>query len=145
MGLDMYLERDIFIGAQFEHRRVTGTVNLFADGKPIKIDQAKLSKVTEQVGYWRKANAIHAWFVKNVQDGEDECQRSYVSQEQLKALRDECVQALAANDPGNLKPQSGFFFGSTEVDEYYWNSLKDTVTMLDGLDPNGAYYYQASW
>lgn len=26
------------------------------------------------VGYWRKANAIHGWFVKHVQGGKDECQ-----------------------------------------------------------------------
>ena len=28
------------------------------------------------VAYWRKANAIHSWFVENCQDGVDECQYS---------------------------------------------------------------------
>lgn len=27
----------------------------------------------EEVGYWRKSNQIHNWFVENVQDGEDDC------------------------------------------------------------------------
>ena len=31
------------------------------------------SRIIEQVGYWRKANQIHNWFVENVQDGEDDC------------------------------------------------------------------------
>jgi hypothetical protein len=46
------------------------------------------------VGYWRKANAIHNWFVKNVQNGTDNCDRYNVSREQLEALRDECARAL---------------------------------------------------
>lgn len=29
--------------------------------------------IMKQVGYWRKANEIHNWFVENVQDGEDDC------------------------------------------------------------------------
>jgi hypothetical protein len=28
------------------------------------------------VGYWRKANAIHRWFVEHVQDGNDDLARS---------------------------------------------------------------------
>ena len=30
--------------------------------------------IMKQVGYWRKANEIHNWFVENVQDGEDDCE-----------------------------------------------------------------------
>ena len=46
------------------------------------------------VMYWRKANAIHKWFVDNVQEGRDECQTSYVSREQLEELRDACKKVL---------------------------------------------------
>ena len=31
------------------------------------------NRIMEQVGYWRKANQIHNWFVTNVQDGDDDC------------------------------------------------------------------------
>jgi len=40
----------------------------------------------EEVGYWRKANAIHKWFVDNVQNGEDDCQRYDVTPAQLTEL-----------------------------------------------------------
>ena len=30
-------------------------------------------RIMEMVGYWRKQNAIHNWFVENVQDGIDDC------------------------------------------------------------------------
>lgn len=39
------------------------------------------NSIAEDVGYWRKANAIHAWFVKNVQGGVDNCQSHEVSKE----------------------------------------------------------------
>ena len=37
----------------------------------------------EEVGYWRKANQIHKWFVDNVQDGVDDCGEYKVTKEQL--------------------------------------------------------------
>ena len=46
--------------------------------------------IIEHVGYWRKANQIHHWFVENVQDGEDDCGDYEVSVEQLKYLLDIC-------------------------------------------------------
>lgn len=42
--------------------------------------------IFEDVGYWRKANAIHAWFVDNVQEGKDDCEPHEVSKEQLMKL-----------------------------------------------------------
>ena len=42
--------------------------------------------IEEEIAYWRKANAIHAWFVENCQDGRDECQTAYVSRDQLEDL-----------------------------------------------------------
>lgn len=44
----------------------------------------------EGVGYWRKANAIHRWFVDNVQGGEDDCDIYEVSKEQIEELLDIC-------------------------------------------------------
>ncbi len=48
----------------------------------------------EPVGYWRKENHIHKWFVDNVQDGNDNCDMYIVSREQLEALRDVCKKVL---------------------------------------------------
>ena len=44
----------------------------------------RLSESTYTVCEWRKANAIHKWFVDHVQDGEDDCGRYPVSVDKLK-------------------------------------------------------------
>lgn len=48
----------------------------------------------EDVGYWRKANQIHNWFVQNVQGGEDDCGIYEVSQAKLIELRDTCQKVI---------------------------------------------------
>jgi len=101
--------------------------------------------------YWRKANAIHKWFVKNCQGGVDECQQTYVTVEQVQALLDLAteVQANHSLAPDKLNPQEGFFFGSTEIDQYYFQDIKDTVEgltrVLADKHPDSDLYYQSSW
>ena len=97
MGLDMYLNKETFVGFNYEHRRnEDGGVPMTISGKYSHIKPERVSKITEQVGYWRKANAIHEWFVKNVQGGRDECQKSEVSREQLEALLDTVNTVLSS-------------------------------------------------
>lgn len=44
----------------------------------------------QHIGYWRKANQIHKWFVDNIQDGIDD-QRIYeISKEELERLLKMC-------------------------------------------------------
>ena len=99
--------------------------------------------------YWRKANQIHAWFVKNVQGGNDNCGEYYVSHEKLKELLTTCQQALFSKDPSLLPPQEGFFFGGTDIDEWYWQDIKDTIKKLKRvLVPEMSklsFYYTSSW
>ena len=89
--------------------------------------------VSVNVAYWRKANQIHKWFVDNVQGGEDDCGDYYVSHDKLRELRETCRQALFAKDPSLLPPQGGFFFGNTDIDEWYWQDIKNTIKKLDRL------------
>jgi len=151
MGLDMYLYKDIFVGANYEHRKVTGTIELFTDGRKINVDLSKLSSIKEQVAYWRKANAIHNWFVINVQEGKDECQESYVDIEQLKTLLDTVSKVLEDHNLAEqlLPTQSGFFFGQYSYDEWYFEQFAYTKTALEeaikNKDDDGEFYYHASW
>ena len=46
--------------------------------------------ITDQIAYWRKANAIHKWFVDVVQRGKDNCESYVVSREQLERLLQKC-------------------------------------------------------
>jgi hypothetical protein len=145
----------------------------------------------QELGYWRKANAVHGWFVRECADGVDECQEIFVSREQLLQLRSDCNNALATREtatPNNaegrvisqpigsgqdimdfimenmkveqqkigstmvsddpLAPTAGFFFGSTEKDEWYYNDLMETIDIIDkalALGDGWQVIYQASW
>jgi hypothetical protein len=106
-----------------------------------------------EVGYWRKANAIHNWFVQNCQKGIDECQEARVSVTKLKSLRSTVNKVLAAAKKGDfslaedmLPTQSGFFFGGTDYDEYYIQDLESTLEILDkAIAANKPCIYQSSW
>ena len=100
--------------------------------------------------YWRKANQIHKWFVDNVQGGNDNCGEYYVSHEKLKELLDLVNRALAERNPSLLQPRAGFFFGSYDIDEWYWNDLKNTKTKLERIFAlpemsKLSFYYTSSW
>jgi hypothetical protein len=64
-----------------------------------------------EVGYWRKANAIHGWFVRELANGVDECQPIHVSRENLVVLRQLCLEALRdrnINEVPNAQPKTSF-------------------------------------
>ena len=145
MGLDMYLTKHVFVGANYQHRQVIGSIKLKTGSEPIKIDLNKVSYIVEDAGYWRKANQIHKWFVDNVQDGEDDCKPYYVSTEKLKELKALCKKVIKTKEWQLLPPQEGFFFGGNEADEYYYETLKETVKILGAIDKDAEYYYQSSW
>ena len=168
MGLDMYLIREVFIGNNYKDRNSEQFTLLPPVENPEfkdVIDSSKITSITENVIYWRKANAIHNWFVNQVQDGKDDCERHCVEKEKLEQLLLEIEQDLEAlkeeNITGNLnlEPTSGFFFGSTDIDEYYIEELKRTAkslkelverdkkisNLLKGKGVYTDYYYEASW
>lgn len=102
---------------------------------------------------WRKANAIHGWFVSEIQGGVDEWNEYPVPREKLVELLELCV---AAHNSGwmeaiKLMPtMSGPFFGSTDYDDHYYWELKNTIKQLAWLldSPKSKrvhFYYQASW
>ena len=160
MGLDMYLIR-----------KPRGT----------KIDSEELY---EDVGYWRKANQIHNWFVNHVQDGIDDCDYHHeVTKELLEELLDTCetvynscsmMVGLVKNGEtlvdGKWKPSmvpgkviidssvaeellptcSGFFFGSTDYNEYYVEDIKKTIDIITEVLETTDFdkeeiYYVSSW
>jgi len=83
--------------------------------------------------YWRKCNHIHSWFVKNIQDGLDDCGAYPLLLEDLRTLRNTCTKILEDNSNALelLPTHAGFFFGSTDIDDRYFASLKYTVEKLD--------------
>lgn len=121
-------------------------LSMFLDG--VWSEDKKVCR--EEVIYWRKANAIHRWFVENVQENIDNCARYYVSREQLMCLLNTCRIVLADNTSAEqlLPTKEGFFFGTMEYDENYWYDIKYTAEQLEKLLSNDKYEfyeYQSSW
>lgn len=138
MGLDMYLEGVRYIS---EYEKI--------DGKLVKTRKRQIVKTLEI--YWRKANAIHNWFVENIQEGVDDCRCYELEKEQLIELRNTCKKVLKNDSLKEelLPTQEGFFFGGTEYDEFYYNDLKETVKEINRLlSMNNEYdwfEYSSSW
>ena len=109
-----------------------------------------------RIGYWRKANAIHKYFVDNCADGKDDCKEVCVEREKLVKLKDICEQLNLSKDVEKAKellpPQSGFFFGSTEIDDWYFRDIEYTYNLLNKIlekipedDYKYDFIYRASW
>ena len=129
MGLDMYLR----VRKLHPYRNDERYDNAYGS-------DWKLSESTYNVCEWRKANAIHNWFVENVQDGNDDCGRYPVSVDKLKDLRSACRNAMQCYDERSIEDaamwmptQDGFFFGSTDYDEWYREDLQRTFDACNNL------------
>ena len=103
-----------------------------------------------EIAYWRKFNALHAWFVRNCQGGIDECQKSEVTKDKLEILLEVLKYAYDSKDPSGFMPVGGFFFGHTEVNEDYWEEVSGAIEKLTSIQSNFNFekqilIYQASW
>ena len=153
MGLDMYLYKKHYVKNwdwMADHEKHTISVK---KGKK-KLDHIKPDRVcyvVEEVMYWRKFNALHKWFVDNVQEGVDDCKESFVDESDLKMLLETLTYVLENKDTAeNILPTAqGFYFGNDEMDDNYWNYVKSTIIQLKDLleeDNKGAsFYYRSSW
>ena len=86
-----------------------------------------------EVAYWRKANQIREWFVNHTDlDYGDNCEIIPLTRENLVELVNDCNKVL---DNHNLAPDimptsSGFFFGGTDYDDWYYEDLRYTVKVV---------------
>lgn len=166
MGLDMYLSAERYLGA-WEHYTPEDRTRALEIADAVGLADALESQspsvyVKVVVGYWRKANAIHDFFVRECQGGRDECEESDVAPSQLIDLRHRCDQILTlwrsapyaakALATELLPTRSGFFFGGTDLDEHYQQDLRDTIEIVDKclalsdkLNGDLSFYYRSSW
>jgi hypothetical protein len=134
MGLDMYLSARRYT-SQYTDKDANEQLTPIADKLLPPDGNFGCVVISRDVAYWRKANAIHNWFVQNVQEGNDDCGRYSVSMEQLQELRDECLKVLDNPESAKevLPTVDGFFFGGTDYDEGYLDELKGTVEQIDKI------------
>lgn len=152
MGLDMLFSAERFFWIE--------------DDAPVH-NGHRVQSLRIEIGYLRKANAIHNWIVDNCGDGEDNCQDITIEIKQWKDLDAMCKRLLDLHKANPVKavetalnelpPTPGFFFGSQEVDDFYWANLVKMTQIIKNAENNGftkprrhgfpAYtlIYRASW
>jgi hypothetical protein len=166
MGLDMYLNvseriesHDYSRGYNETTRTENPKYNTIVETVGMKVrDNIAASVAVEYTAiYWRKANQIHGWFVNELADGVDECQRIPVTRDNLVELHGICGQLIdtRSTELANelLPPTPGFFFGAYEIDDYYWRDIEETheqlTELLDEITEDNRWNYnieyQASW
>ena len=172
MGLDMYLylKKEEYVSkySKSKNLRREFPKSIRDLGLTLPELDSVCRETTYEIGYWRKANAIHAWILNKCgprdYDGEiiDDCRDIFVPVEVLEELRNTCKAVLEdKTKAADLLPtQRGFFFGSTEYDEYYFDDLKDTINIIEPAielikaltankrrsgDPYYSINYHASW
>ena len=166
MGLDMYLNVSERISSH-DFSRVNNVTSYTENPRYNNVIEAADIKVKDNMAssvsvewtaiYWRKSNQIHNWFVNTLADGVDECQRIPVTRDNLVALHNRCGVLLDTKSTELamelLPPASGFFFGSTAIDEWYWSDVEEThkqlTELLDEITEENKWNYdieyQASW
>ena len=151
MGLDMYLTAERYVSDYDEKDKelVEQLAKL-----PVNSKFGRINSITTDFMYWRKANAIHKWFVDEKQGGVDECQKTWLNISDLLELLDVCKKVY---DDHSLAPEllptvSGFFFGDTVYDEYFFEQVKYTIDRLSELltipeeeVERWSFCYQSSW
>lgn len=117
MGLDMYLYGKRYIQHwDWKDPKDQFEVELRLGGKPVELTNP--TYIVEQVGYWRKANQIHNWFVKNVQNGVDDCGIYYVDEAHLKALLAIVREVLAESKLESALITNGYSIEKDETQPY---------------------------
>jgi len=137
MGLDMYLHRKTYVkNWSSDTPESCHQIDIKLNHKEhpyIKTD--KIIYIEEEVGYWRKANHIHKWFVENVQDGVDDCKSYYISWGKLEELLKTCKLVNKEKNLADthLPTESGFFFGGTDYDDGYFSDILATIRILEPI------------
>jgi len=126
----MYLSAENYMWETLkENEEISNKINELIG---IKESFGRVKQIKWDLFYWRKANHIHKWFVDNCQNGEDECHSCDVSFSDLKELLKLCEEVMANKEKASeiLPNTTGFFFGGTEYDEYYFSWTEVTIIAL---------------
>lgn len=121
--------------------------------------------IFDELGYWKNANHIHAWFVKNVKGGTDNWSYYFVTEDDFLELKETCEKVLALNpftienpdlfsltDSGvitkadyeeikakleELMPIQEGFFGVADYCAEYFEEVKYTLEVAEEILKNG--------
>jgi hypothetical protein len=160
MGLDMYFEKSTKVeewepkdyikannfineinasNLQFDPKKIQLDHDVYPSHLDIKVKMINETQgyfyILKQVGYLRKANQIHNWLVKNIQDGIDQCQSVVFTKTKIIQLQTTCHVVLEnfLVAPEKLPTKNGFFFGSSEYNFQYLEDVKDAYQICNEI------------
>ena len=172
MGLDMYIyaRKNCFVSSWIDESKgqikceLPKELDAFKDLDEVKNSLSISFNIDYKIGYWRKANHIHNWFIQNCAYKDecgnpiDDCRPIEITVDKLEKLLDDCKKVLSDHSLASsiLPTQSGFFFGSTRYDEDYFGEIERTIEIIEPVlkfakhkleieDYVWEVYYQASW
>ena len=155
MGLDMYLEKakigaEKYFKTDWEELKVTNKQEFNNEVLPLLYNDGGRQCLTKEIYYWRKSSAIHKWFSNQTEHGLGNCETLEVTKEMLQDfifILEEVIKCK--NGEEKLPTTSGFFFGSMEYDEWYYEDLKRTLTkfksLIDSFDFGKEKIYYHGW
>ena len=169
-----YVKNWDFMSEEEKHK-----VTIEKNGQPTNIKPERVSYVEEQLMYWRKANQIHGWFTTNTKEIVPDVKYSVTKTdlEVLLETCKKVIETLEKSPKKTKKvvggwkngeeymvdvetydsdvvedilpPTQGFFFGSSEIDEWYKEDIMNTIKFLEEELPNSKdddeFEYYASW
>lgn len=170
MGLDMYLNKRKYVGyaddtevdVTTKNHRYNNEIQAYDDIE-VKNHYKNVNYIIQEVGYWRKANQIHKWFVDNCCDGKDDCSEHYLKLEKLLELKELCQKVLDVLNSEHLTSGEkaevceellptcqGFFFGTYTYDDWYKSQIENTIRIIEDVEKDfdesyDRLYYEASW
>lgn len=118
-----------------------------------------------EIGYWRKFNALHG-YIAAMADNYDSCSEIELSLADLIELRNTCLEIQEkieqAQTSSNIEeqnairkeiavimpPVTGFFFGSTAIDDDYKLNIDKSILIFDKaikLTKQGEQIYYYAW
>ena len=108
-------------------------------------------KKRSEIGYFRKVNFLVKFFEKKGFDVPNQTPLA-IRREDAEELLSKCEEVLLDHSKGPelLPTMSGFFFGSTDYDEHYYDDLVYTKERLNHILENynlskDKVYYSSSW
>lgn len=86
----------------------------------------------EDIGYFRKVNFLVKFF-----EYENDCEDKEITIDELTDLLERCEEVIKSHSKAKaealLPTQSGFFFGSTEYNAYYFEDVKAVRDWCKGI------------
>lgn len=117
----------------------------------------KTRRDTEELGYFRKVNFLVSYFFSSDYSDYDNCRPLEISKEECEELVDRCKTVLEKRDTNVseelLPPVGGFFFGNTDIDDYYYEDVAEVkkvfeekiIPQFDNLKDNEYIEFSCWW